>query len=207
MVQQLVKTYLKKDIPEIIEDLERYRNDVILKDENNKLQINYTKERLDFLDQVAVSVVYTTELDVGKINQEISSISTLWHTPAYLNCSRCLNRLYISPNFKKDFKGAMGIKRDNRLRHTTIEMIKQQSELCKTDYVFISREYPGARWVKTISDYIGWYNPEGMYKVADGVGASNWQYIIIKRVKETPFDATILRRGMTEIEWKRTFLG
>ena len=57
MVQLLVKTYLKKDIPEIIEDLERYRNDVILKDENNKLRINYTKERLDFLDQVAVSVV------------------------------------------------------------------------------------------------------------------------------------------------------
>ena len=28
MVQQLVKTYLKKDIPNIIEDLERYRNDV-----------------------------------------------------------------------------------------------------------------------------------------------------------------------------------
>ena len=131
MVQQLVKTYLKKDIPEIIEDLERYRNDVILKDENNKLQINYTKERLDFLDQVAVSVVYTTELDVGKINQEISSISTLWHTPAYLNCSRCLNRLYISPNFKKDFKGAMGIKRDNRLRHTTIEMINNNQNYVK----------------------------------------------------------------------------
>ena len=40
MVQQLVKTYLKKDIPEIIEDLEKYRNDVILNDENNKLLIN-----------------------------------------------------------------------------------------------------------------------------------------------------------------------
>ena len=199
MVQQLVKTYLKKDIPEIIEDLEKYRNDVILNDENNKLRINYTEERLDFLDQVAVSIVY--------VDEKISSISTLWHTPAYLNCTRCLNRLYISPKFKKTFEGAIGVKNNNELRPTTVEMIKQQSELCKTDYVFMSREYPGARWVKFASDYLGWYNPEGMYKVADGVGASNWQYIIIKRVKETPFDATILRRGMKEIEWKRTFLG
>ena len=199
MVQQLVKTYLKKDIPEIIEDLEKYRNDVILNDENNKLRINYTEERLDFLDQVAVSIVY--------VDEKISSISTLWHTPAYLNCNRCLNRLYISPKFKKNFEGAIGVKNNKALRPTTVEMIKQQSELCKTEYVFMSREYPGARWVKFASDYLGWYNPEGMYKVADGVGASNWQYIIIKRVKETPFDATILRRGMKEIEWKRTFLG
>ena len=199
MVQQLVKTYLKKDIPESIEDLEKYRNDVILNDENNKLRFNYTEERLDFLDQVAVSIVY--------VDEKISSISTLWHTPAYLNCTRCLNRLYISPKFKKNFEGAIGVKNNKALRPTTVEMIKQQSELCKTDYVFMSREYPGARWVKFASDYLGWYNPEGMYKVADGVGASNWQYIIIKRVKETPFDATILRRGMKEIEWKRTFLG
>ena len=96
MVQQLVKTYLKKDIPEIIEDLEKYRNDVILNDENNKLRINYTEERLDFLDQVAVSIVY--------VDEKISSISTLWHTTAYLNCTRCLNRLYISPNLKRTLK-------------------------------------------------------------------------------------------------------
>ena len=199
MVQQLVKTYLKKDIPNIIEDLERYRNDVILNDVNNKLMINYTEERLDFLDQVAVSIVY--------VDEKISCISTLWHTPAYLNCTRCLNRLYMSPEFKKDFSGAMSVKSSQTIRPTTVEMIKQQSELCKTDYVFISREYPGARWIKFMSEYIGWYKPEGMYKVADGVGKSNWQYVIVKGLKETPFDATILRRGMTEMEWKLSFLG
>lgn len=197
MVQQLVKTYLRKEIPDIIEDLERYRNDVILNDESNKLRINYTEERLDFLDQYAISIVY--------VDEEICSISTLWHTPAYLNCSRCLNRLYISPNFKKDFGGAIGVKNNKALRPSTVEMTKQQSELCKTDYVFISREWPGARWVRSVSDYLGWYNPEGLYKVADGKGKSNWQFVIINKLKETPFDATILRRGITETEWKRTF--
>jgi hypothetical protein len=92
----IVSTYIKKEIPNIIEDLERYRNDVILTDERNKLKINYTEDRLDFLDQVAVST--------ATFENKIVSISTLFHIPLYLNASRSLNRYYQNPDFKKELK-------------------------------------------------------------------------------------------------------
>ena len=77
-----VKTYVKKDISNVIEDLERFRHDQILQDKRNKLIENYTPERLDYLDQVAVSI--------ARFENRIVSVSTLFHIPLYFNASRAL---------------------------------------------------------------------------------------------------------------------
>ena len=198
----IVSTYIKKEIPNIIEDLERYRNDVILTDERNKLKINYTEDRLDFLDQVAVST--------ATFENKIVSISTLFHIPLYLNASRSLNRYYQNPDFKKDLKRKETHSLYTPYRATTsehaIEMIKQQSHICKTDFIFLSREYPGRRvsqkLLRTLreQDSEDWYLPPDLYRVANGMSHSCWQYILIKQLKSTEFKPMILNKSMTEEE-------
>ena len=196
----IVCTYIKKEIPNIIEDLERYRNDVILTDVRNKLKINYTEDRLDFLDQVAVSI--------ARFENKIVSVSSLFHIPLYLNSSRSLNRYYQSSDFKKDLK-----KKETKSLYTpyrasmsqhAIEMIKQQSNICKTDFIFLSRQYPGRRvsqkTLRTLHEHESedWYMPPDLYRVARGMSRSCWQYILIKQLKTTEFSPAFLNKHITE---------
>ena len=82
-----VKTYVKKDISNVIEDLERFRHDQILQDKRNKLIENYTPERLDYLDQVAVSI--------ARFENRIVSVSTLFHIPLYFNLQKLVLLLFL----------------------------------------------------------------------------------------------------------------
>ena len=175
-----IETYVKKDIPNIIEDLERFRHDIILVDDRNKLRINYTPEKLDYLDQVAVSI--------ARFENRIVSVSTLFHIPLYFIASRALNRYYQSPDFiekdKKEYKSLYHFALSHRISKHTIEMIKQQSIICKTDFIFLSREYPGKNVSKRTlpklreNDSKDWFMPPDLYRVANGTSRSCWQYIL-----------------------------
>ncbi len=197
-----VKTYIKKDISNVIEDLERFRYDQILQDKRNKLIENYTPERLDYLDQVAISI--------ARFENRIVSVSTLFHIPLYFNASRALNRYYQSPDFLEQYKminkSVYHFTLSNRISKHVTEMIKQQSHICKTDFIFLSREYPGKNVTKRLLpklreiDSKDWFMPPDLYRVANGTSRACWQYILIKQLKTTEFKPMILNKSMTEEE-------
>ena len=197
-----VKTYIKKDISNVIEDLERFRHDQILQDKRNKLIENYTPERLDYLDQVAVSI--------ARFENRIVSVSTLFHIPLYFNASRALNRYYQSPDFLEKYKminkSVYHFTLSNRISKHVIETIKQQSNICKTDFIFLSREYPGKNVSKRLLpklreiDSKDWFMPPDLYRVTNGTSRSCWQYILIKQLKSTEFKPMILNKSIKEEE-------
>ena len=95
---------------------------------NDSLAENYTKERLDLNNTLAISTI--------KEDNNVIGFSTLLYRNLFGNAVRCLNRFYKSPHYRF----ATSIK---NVTPETKEMIQQQSDIAEQlqyDVIFMSRE-------------------------------------------------------------------
>ena len=141
---------------------------------NDSLADNYTEERLNLNNTLAISIVTD--------NENIISFSTLLHRDMFGNAVRCLNRFYKSPHYRF----ATSIK---NVTFETQKMIQQQCDIAKQynyDIIFMSREtktgktslrhYPQ----KFLKD---WILSPNFHLVCNDIGSYKcWQSIIYKKL-------------------------
>ena len=163
--------------------LEDYRDGIILKDDpaDHKMLKNYTKEMLDFNEQICISILTKDD--------NILAFSTLYERKDYGNSAvRCLNRLYFDPSVRqwnKEQEKIADYDCNPRVNVISPLMINQQMHWALDfDLTFISSEPWKPRWAKMIaknfteaSKYL-WHTDDRLYPVCCDTERSCWQHLI-----------------------------